>query len=322
MKFAFPLFPRQSDWLPIIGFAIAAVVVGWINGFAAPDQHLLMVCLNMLLCLAIASYVTAQQLFPTACAILAFSAWVVFLSMTMGHANYVLTSLNLPLWDRPLAAIDAFFGFDHVAIRNGTGSNEVLSNILMRAYTKTGWQLYLAVGLLFVMRDFKRLTDTFSILTLGVVATIVISSLMPAVGTFPYFNLSDTTAPYLKPVNTGGYVAHYTALRDGSMRAFPQGDWQGLVTFPSFHVIFSLVGLYAVAHIRALAVLSAAFTAVVVVSIVPVGGHYVIDIAGGVGLWCLAVWWVERRRASETVVTSAVPAAPVQHPDKTAGAFA
>ncbi len=298
MKFAFPIFPRQSDWYPIGFFAGLGLLVGWAQGFHAPHSELLLVCCNMLLILILASYVRAQELFPSACALLAFMAWVAFQSLTMAHANYVLTSLNLPLWDRELLQLDRIFGIDHVALRSAVGSTPWLSDILIFAYTNTGWQVFLPVGLLILMRDFEHLADVVSVLTLTTIATLIISTLFPALGPFPYLSMTDASALYLGPVDTGGYVNHYTGLRDGSFREFPQTDWKGIVTFPSFHAIFSLTGFYAAAKFRYLAVVTAIFSSVVMVSAVPVGGHYVCDVIAGVAIWCAAVWLVDRRRTA------------------------
>ena len=108
---------------------------------------------------------------------------------------------------------------------------------------------------------------------------------------------------YLAPFDTGGYYETYVALRSGALHAFPAVKWHGIVTFPSFHVIYSLTGLYAVAHIRPLAIVSALVSAAVAVSAVPVGGHYAIDIVCGAAVWCAAVVFVERRRARLDAVT-------------------
>lgn len=307
MHIRLPRYPFPNDWLIVGATAVVAITVGYANGFELPHHEDTQQLIQYLVCLTLASTVRVQNLFPKLCTYLAMLVWVGFTAKTMAHANYVLTSLNLPLWDQHFAAADALIGINHVELREGIAQNEFVSKFLLHAYTKTYLQLYLGIALLVLSDRRERLADTLSVVALGAVATLVFSTLMPAAGTYPYFHMSSLTSGYLTGFDTGAYYDTYTALRSGAINTFPTGNWHGIVTFPSFHVIYSLTGLYAVAHIRPLAIISALFSVAVAVSAVPVGGHYLIDIVGGVAIWCAAVWYVERRRAILNAATTPAP---------------
>ncbi len=67
---------------------------------------------------------------------------------------------------------------------------------------------------------------------------------------------------FLANAGTEGYIAHYMGLRDGTLRVFPTTGWRGIVTFPSFDTIISLVAAYAVLSVRWLFWPSALFTCI------------------------------------------------------------
>ena len=72
--------------------------------------------------------------------------------------------------------------------------------------------------------------------------------------------------------------------------------WRGLITFPSFHAIVALTGLYAAYPIRCLFWPAALFTGPILISTLPVGGHYAIDVIAAVAIVAVSILWVERRR--------------------------
>jgi membrane-associated phospholipid phosphatase len=91
-------------------------------------------------------------------------------------------------------------------------------------------------------------------------------------------------------VPKGAGIYHLDAfhhLHAGTDPGFGLADMSGLVTFPSFHTVLGLLLAQAVAETR-LAWLGVAASAAVIVSTIPIGGHYVIDILAGTLIWLIA----------------------------------
>ena len=297
MQFSFPDFPRRIDWAILAAIAVVTSVLGWALGFSGPHSNHLSVVVQFLILLLFVSYVPCRTLFPLPVTVLCLILWAGLAVVTNGYATYVLAATNLPLWDSTFAAADHLFGLDHVALRDFAGSNEFLSNVLVFAYVNTATPLLVVVVLLIARGDIERLANTVSILAISVTATLVLFTIFPAIGAYPYFGMTVEHAPFLAKAPTNSWYAHYAALRDGSMRAFPRDDWKAIVDFPSFHAIYTLIGLYAVAHIRLLAIIYMAFSAVVLVSTLPIGGHYFVDVIAGFIIWAVAIRIVEGQAA-------------------------
>lgn len=303
----FPDAVHHHDWWLLLAIFVATVVVSASAGFAMPDDTLqwIMYLVPTFGALLIASIANAQNMALARVTVITFTAWLICVSMVLGHGSYAFATLNFPLQDARLLSFDTALGIDLVALRTAVGQSETASSILTFAYYKTGNQMLLGVVILFLLRDdFRRLRKSASIYTLGATATMVLSTLIPALGAYPYLNMSAVDSGYLTNAGTDGYVAHYLALRDGTLRVFPTTDWCGITTFPSFHTIMTLTAAYAVRPIRWLFWPSALFSCFVIFATLPVGGHYSIDIIGGLAIFAASVACVERRDRVHAVAAS------------------
>jgi membrane-associated phospholipid phosphatase len=115
-----------------------------------------------------------------------------------------------------------------------------------------------------------------------VVALVSIAA--PAVGAMAHLGLLDLQGAGL-PSGAGVYhldaFARYHAGTDPVVRL---SEMSGLVTFPSFHTVLALLATQALAETR-WRWIGVAWTAVVIVSTIPIGGHYVTDLAAGFAIW-------------------------------------
>ena len=64
---------------------------------------------------------------------------------------------------------------------------------------------------------------------------------------------------------------------------------QGLVTFPSFHTSLAIITTYAVRGIRFVTLPVAILNGLVIVSTLPEGGHYLIDVIAGAIISIIAI---------------------------------
>jgi len=78
-------------------------------------------------------------------------------------------------------------------------------------------------------------------------------------------------------------------LRDGTLRAIDLDAINGIISFPSLHAAVSVIVPFSMRWNRALFWPIAMLDAVMLVSAVPSGNHYLVDVVGGVGVGTLAI---------------------------------
>lgn len=148
-----------------------------------------------------------------------------------------------------------------------------------------------------VVRGERRLT--WELLATVVVAMQVIalcSIATPAVGAMAHTGMLDLQGSGL-PRGAGVYhLDAFARFHAGADPVLRLGDMNGLVTFPSFHTVLALLATQALAHTR-WRWLGVAWTAVVIVSTIPIGGHYAVDLLAGFLIWAACVG-VARRVSS------------------------
>jgi membrane-associated phospholipid phosphatase len=104
--------------------------------------------------------------------------------------------------------------------------------------------------------------------------------LLPAIGPYEYFKLSASDFPdVLAP---GAWVAPgiTEALRSGAH----QTSFEGLVTFPSYHAVTAVLFAYGWLGVPVIGAAFFALNLVMLISCVPIGSHYIIDVVVGIAL--------------------------------------
>jgi membrane-associated phospholipid phosphatase len=207
--------------------------------------------------------------------------------------------LRYPLFDQHLAAVDRFFGIDTPALVIWTAERPMLSGLLGWAYSSI-FPLAFATAIWMGLRQRQQRVWE---LALGFAACIelaaIISVFTPALGNIVNAGLGKLAGHGL-PVGAGVYHLHaVAAYRDGSGSVLDARQLEGVVTFPSFHMVMAIIVAYAFRGTGLIGRLIAAWCVLVAVSTVPIGGHYVVDLAGGGLLWLGAMalarisppWW-------------------------------
>ena len=75
---------------------------------------------------------------------------------------------------------------------------------------------------------------------------------------------------------------------------------QGLVTFPSFHTSLAIITTYAVRGIKVVATPVAILNGIVIISTLPEGGHYLIDLIAGAVISTIAIVAIRTRYLAYT----------------------
>lgn len=313
MRWEWPDAATKTDWGWLAAIGAVTVALGLVKNFTFVPVCVTPIWVALIL-LTIAGYLKGAGRLPRLSSGLATMAWVFSMAPIVSHAVYVLTTAGFPLYDEAYARIDAALGIDNIGLVQATGASAWFSDLSLVVYKQFAWQAMFAYALLVATRQYERLADTITIMTIGFVATLVLSTVFPALGIAAYYGLTGADFGYLGTSGaTTWHLPHYLALRAGTMTTFPApGEWQGLVCFPSFHVIHALAAAYAVSNIRWLALPSAVFSGFMIFTAIPVGGHFFIDLVGGYAIYAASVWYVDWRRAAR--LARVLPAAPDLYP--------
>jgi membrane-associated phospholipid phosphatase len=183
--------------------------------------------------------------------------------------EYLAGSVGLPLADGLFVRGDALLGFDWTAFANWANSHWVVQNLFIWTYTSVIWQS----GLVMLVGSATKAGDTngdfvWTIMISGLICTLVFA-ILPALG-------NDGLAERAP-------IAALLQVRELGWHHLNIDDAEGLVTFPSFHTALGFIFPYAARRVRWVFWVLIPFNAIMIVSTVTVGGHYLIDlIAGGI----------------------------------------
>ncbi len=237
---------------------------------------------------------------------------VIYCSIGMGGIiSLAGLRFRSPLIDEALASVDRSLGIDLPSVIVWFADHGVLSDVLYIAYLSSFFQLFSLVVYLAIIGRFDKLWQLAFVCSLTIVAATTISVFWPAEGAFAYFQYS---LDVLDRLPTGAGTYHLTKFEYFRNSPFPQISFtnlQGVVTFPSFHCCLALMTIFATTGTGWLFKGTLILNAFVLVSILPIGGHYFIDLPCGALLWLAAttIAWRLGKASSMTALTRA--AAPV-----------
>lgn len=195
--------------------------------------------------------------------------------------------LGLPLADPLLARSDALVGFDVSRVSSFVAGEPALSWLLHLAYNASAPLCAAAVAWHLFRKDRLAMWRVVATLVVAMQIVAIVSVLFPAQGATVWMGLDVLQGNGL-PHGAGTYfTTAFAHFYSGSDLLVRREDMNGIVCFPSFHTVMALVILQSFAH-SPLKWLALPWSVLTIVSTVPMGGHYVIDLAGGVLVWLVA----------------------------------
>jgi membrane-associated phospholipid phosphatase len=193
---------------------------------------------------------------------------------------------HAPLIDEALIRLDAGMGINVADIVIWTSNYPKLASALDVFYASSTILILISVAALALTNQHERLwLYCFRLCGSALVCTLL-SSLVPAIGSFKGLNILAAALARL-PAGSGIYaVESFEAHRNGSVRIIDLTHMvAGVVTFPSFHFVMALTAIYAFRTIRFCAWPAYLWNSVVIFSTIPIGGHYVTDLIAGAVVW-------------------------------------
>jgi membrane-associated phospholipid phosphatase len=277
-----PLAALVALVLALAGLAAAAVVAA--SGMMVewgPFVRFLLLATAML---GLAGWCRYRRLDPRVADAAAFVAAGTLALMTCGLISNVGLRLGAPTIDAYLAVTDAMVGFDVEQAVRTVADFPLAIQTLAWAYNASGVAVVILIAAAVASGRRRAAWELVATVVVAMQVVALVSIAAPAVGAMAHLGLLDLQGAGL-PSGAGVYhldaFARYHAGTDPVVRL---SEMSGLVTFPSFHTVLALLATQALAETR-WRWIGVAWTAVVIVSTIPIGGHYVTDLAAGFAIW-------------------------------------
>ena len=266
---------------------VAAMVALRISGLTFPPGDLVQ---PVLVCTLLLSAACWYRRMPSFVLCLTSLTVLVAFSAAFAVLTYAVATSGWPLADAALARWDSHAGISAQAIRGWVAQWPALQTASWFIYFSLIPQTILAIAVLGLNNN-SALTRFLLQFMLGALVTLACFYFLPALGS------CDETVP----AYYSGVVKDMTELNAGERTVVSWRGAEGIITFPSFHVVWAVLLSIALGWrwIIALNVL-------VILSTVPVGMHYAIDIIGGLLVCGLVVPLANRWLCK--VDTAVVPA--------------
>jgi hypothetical protein len=193
--------------------------------------------------------------------------------------------LRYPLVDGWLTGMDLALGFDTSAWLRTFAEYPAFADLLALAYTSIFPLVFLSAVVLSVRGRSASLWEMTAGFSVGIVVCATISVLLPAIGSVSHAGLEGLAGAGL-PNGSGIYHLHaVSAYRDGTSPLLDVRKLEGVVTFPSFHMIMAIIVAAAFRSTGIIGWAVAGWCGLVAISTVPMGGHYLIDLIAGTLIW-------------------------------------
>jgi membrane-associated phospholipid phosphatase len=204
--------------------------------------------------------------------------WVISLVLLIPAIVGIFAKLRLPLRDDSLKQWDRGLGLSVPAIVSWCAAHPTLNSILNHSYNLLFLLLPLAVILPAIIGAKKTAQRFLLSNTIAFIVSVPIFTMLPAVGPWYGYHFAGSTSQ-------NAVQASILALHSGSTEGAI-----GIVCFPSFHVIWALLSAVALWDIKPIRYPSAILAALIIISTVTTGWHYVCDVFGGLAISALSTY--------------------------------
>jgi hypothetical protein len=219
-------------------------------------------------------------------------AWFFSFVAAAAVLSYLAASCAFPLQDETMERLDRAIGFDWSAWRHALLSRPTLYRLLVVAYNTLFSQFLLAI-IYFCKRDrFARIEELLLLMCATLVPTLLISAIWPTLGPFAAHGGGDD-----------GFLQDLLAMRAHGPWHFNLLALKGIIQMPSYHTVLAVLFTYAFRGTGPIGYVIAALNMVMLLSVPPIGGHYLVDVlaGGALALGAIAVWRATRHGVSRNL---------------------
>jgi len=305
------------NWIPIALMALALALCLALTGFSIKPGSLLLPfgAVALIGCVAY-GYRRVRRRDAVVPFVLNSTIQLFLISVLMTPLTYIAAAAGLPMQDTNLAYLDRMLGLDWPAYYNFIYGRPTLILYMILGYAMIIWPMFGIPIVLGAARQYRRLQQFTLACALTLIAATVISSLLPAIGTYYEYGIM----PDISKFKPGGYLVQLRDLplvRDGSLRVLDITELGGIITFPSFHAAAAVLFMWALWCVWWMRPLALIANVGMLLATPMAGGHYFVDVFAGIGVAVLAIAaarWISERatrgaaRPALAVAEAAVPA--------------
>jgi hypothetical protein len=234
---------------------------------------------------------------PQVMFVLGSIAQIVLVTVLMAPLTYVAAAANFPLRDAELMAVDRALGLDWAAYVAYVDDHPLLAAWLGSGYAMIRWPLFAIPVVLTAAGRYGRLQEFTLAFGLALIATTIISALVPAIGVYQQIGLDPAALTSLTPQAYIDQLRDLAPVREGLLRHLDLFGLAGVVTFPSFHAASCLLYAWALWPVRWIRPIAIVANAAMLAATPIIGGHYFVDLIAGIavaGLGIVAAGWITR----------------------------
>ena len=187
---------------------------------------------------------------PQVMFVLGSTAQIVLITVVMSPLTYVAAAANFPLQDGNLLALDRALGLDWEGYIRFVNDHPLLADWLSYGYTMIRWPLFAIPVVLAAAQRYVRLQAFTLAFGLALIATTIISALVPAIGVYQEIGLDPASLVNLHPQAYLDQVRDLGPVRAGALRELDLFGLAGIVTFPSFHAASAVLYAWALWPVR------------------------------------------------------------------------
>ncbi len=284
--------PLRAGWIITAALAIVDVAGIFALGFSVPLVKGVLIAGIAFMMLVLSWFYTVKRPDARIAAASNATLFLIVFTLLLATLSYLACSLGWPLLDNNFEAIDRALGFHWSAHMSFVAERPALAKILLVAYQTSMPQVALVILVLVAVQRYERLEQFLLLFAITATTVIVAAAVWPSFGPFAMNTPPpEVLAPISDPYPAAWHMKHFLALRDGSMREIPLNNFQGLVSFPSFHTALALITVWALFPVRWLSTPVYILNGVLIFSTLAIGGHYLSDLMGGAltGLGAIAL---------------------------------
>jgi len=194
---------------------------------------------------------------------------------------------HAPLIDASLARADAALGVDTAAVVAWVAFHPLIGLLLDVAYLSTVPLLFAIFVFLGLTRRQHQMWELCFAFTGSAILCAFASAFVPAIGTFVQHQIPPDILTLLPPGAGRYYLPTFEAYRSGALSIVDLRDLEGVVQFPSFHAAMALMIAFACRSLPRLSGLATGWSSLILISTIPIGGHYFVDILAGAAVWAI-----------------------------------
>lgn len=199
-------------------------------------------------------------------------------------STYLAISVNAPLADDVLVAMDRTIGFDGVAFIRFIDGMPFLSWALMQTYVSFALQLMILPVLLVV---FDKAVLAFAlVLSYALVCAVasVVSVWFPALGSHVVYGIDPTSLGAVNAHFGHAFLSEFHGVRDSAAFTVSLDRAQGILTFPSVHAAVALLCAACAWSVPLLRYPFLLLNVLMATATLTHGGHYLVDTIAGLAL--------------------------------------